>query len=169
VLLRSLAAPGLAQRLLCSPDVQEKRLEQLLGWRVMVVWGLLMCSFLHGDPIEPVCAWLVLAGLLYGAAKWSATVARESAAALLLLDAPVLFTLREQLPVPPSLLLPFVLIAGMVTLSRRLAALLVIELIVIQTQLPGGLTGVEAAVAQGVLIIALGVWIVWRSTQPRAP
>lgn len=151
--------------------MEEKRSEQLLGWRLLVVWGLLMCSFLHGanSNSEPLAAWLVIAGLLFAAARWSTTWARDSSVALLLLDAPVIFTLRDQLPVPAAVLLSLVLIGGVVTLSRALTALLVVELIAIHTQLPGGLTGFEAATARGLSLAALGVWILWRSNRRESP
>lgn len=146
--------------------VEQNRSELLLGWRLVVVWGLLMCSFLHGPSSnsEPLAAWLVIAGVLFGAARWSNT-ARDSAAALLLLDAPVIFTLRDQLPVPAAVLLTLVLIGGVVTLSRALTALLVVELIAIHTQLPGGLSGVEAATARGLSLAALGAWMLWRGSR----
>lgn len=145
--------------------MEQKRSEQLLGWRLLVVWGLLMCSFLRGLAPEPLAAWLLVAGVLYAAARWSATLGRESAAALLLLDAPVIFTLRDQLPVPAGLLLTFVLLAGLATLSRGLTAALIVELIAIHATLPGGPGGMEAGIARGLFLVALGAWMLWGNAQ----
>jgi hypothetical protein len=160
-----------AREVLWLGRVEQNRSEHLLGWRLVVVWGLLMCSFLHGGDSnsEPLAAWLVIAGLMFAAARWSVTWARESPVALVLLDAPVIFTLRDQLPVPSAVLLTLVLIGGVVTLSRTLTAVLVVELIAIHTQLPGGLTGAEAGTARGLSLAALGAWIVWRSTRRESP
>lgn len=156
---------ALAHGLLSIESVEQNRSEHLLGWRLVVVWGLLMCSFLRGLEPEPMAAWLLVAGLLFAAARWSASLVRDSAVALLLVDAPVIFTLREQLPVPAGLLLTLVLVAGLATLSRALTALLVVELIAIHATLPGGPSGVEAGVARGLCLVAMGAWLLWGNTQ----
>lgn len=158
-------AEALAHGLLCLGLVEQKRSEQLLGLRLLVVWGLLMCSFLRGLPPEPMAAWLLVAGLLFAAARWSKTLARDAAAALVLLDAPVIFTLRDQLPVPAPLLLTLVLVAGLATLSRTLTAVLMVELIAIHATLPGGPGGLEAGLARGLCLAALGAWLLWGNTQ----
>ena len=81
-----------------------EREETLLGMRPLVLWAwLLVCLLTPRLDPDPVAVYLSGACLLFAAARWSATVRRESSMALVLLDAPAVFTLQRQQGWPPAL------------------------------------------------------------------
>ena len=97
----------------------------LLGLRPLVLWVWLMVCLISPqlDP-DPVAAYLSLACLLFAAARWSATVRHGSSAALLLLDAPAIFTLLHRMALPSALTTAVLsgLLIGFWALRRRKVA-----------------------------------------------
>lgn len=104
--------------MLCGRPVKE----WILGTRPLVLWIWLMGTLPAGHDPEPVAMFLTVAVLLFAAARWSATVRRESLAALVLFDAPALFSLTRVQAWPMGIsvmLIGTALLAGLVFLSRR--------------------------------------------------
>lgn len=149
--------------------------ETLLAVRPLVLWAWLMGTLLSGNDPDPVAAYLSVAALLFASARWSQTVRRESAIALVLLDAPAIFTIQSQqgsalgAAALSGLLFATVLLAGAFTLRRALAIGLVLELFVLQAvllgQAGGGLAGISLA---GVALGALASWALWRRARQQA-
>ncbi len=96
--------------------------EWILAARPLVLWLWLMGTLLAGHDPDPVAAFLTVAVLLFAAARWSSTVRRQSAVALLLFDAPALFTITrlQAWPLAPSVVLIAAASgAGLFTWRRR--------------------------------------------------
>lgn len=113
--------------------------EAVLEVRPLVVWWWLMGCLLLGADVDGVAAYLSIAALLFAGARWSQTVRRESAVALVVFDAPAIFTiLSRQSPSGlalaglGALLFAGVLLAGVLTLRRALALCLVLEVVLLQ-------------------------------------
>ena len=141
--------------------------EHILALRPVVLWAWLMGTLAGGLEADPVAGYLSLAALLFAAARWSKTVLRESTVALLLLDAPAIFTIQGHQSWPVSgVLFAGVLVAGVLTLRRALAVMLVLEVVVLQFSLLDGASGPAQLSAAGVALVALAAWARSRRTGP---